>query len=268
MIPAKAYIKRLTTVPEQFVDELFEFYDSSTIQTDFVIVLEAVAKWLKTLKKPLVLTLKRSYRLDVDYIVQKGSSSTKKDQRHNNYKTYLLTPDCFKRLALMSKSKNAEMIRTYFIEIESLFIKYRDQTLEGMQADIARLERNQKPKGNFEPHTGYLYIIRTLDEKEGLYKIGRSSKNIIARLRNYNTGKADDIEVLYTYKANDVVGAEGCLKAYLKKYQYRKYKEVYQTDLKMIKEFMVSCAEVGAKLVQKSTKSSMKGGYFIVVDAQ
>jgi hypothetical protein len=29
---------------------------------------------------------------------------------------------------------------------------------------------------------------------------------------------------------------ESCAKAMLKKYQYRKYKEVYQTDIRMMKE--------------------------------
>ena len=27
---AKSFIKKFTTVPEQFIDELFEFYDEST----------------------------------------------------------------------------------------------------------------------------------------------------------------------------------------------------------------------------------------------
>ena len=89
--------------------------------------------------------------------------------------------------------------------------------------------------------------------------------NKIFIYKNYDTGRADDIELLYTYQANDVVGAEGCLKAYLKKYQYRKYKEVYQADLSMIKEFTKSCSNIGAKLIQNQSKTKMKGGYYIVL---
>lgn len=264
-LSAKEYIKKVTSVPNQFVDELFEFYDTSTLQTDFVVKLDAICKWLKTRKDTLVKTLKYSYKQHIDYIVAKDPNQQKSTPRANNYKTYLLTPDCFKRLAMMSRSKNAEMVRTYFIEIENMFIKYRDQTLMGMQQDIERLERNNKPKANYEPKQGYLYIIRASEEKDGIYKIGRTSKDLVQRLKNYNTGKADDVEVLYTYQANDVVGAEGCLKAYLKKYQYRKYKEVYQADLSMIKEFMQSCSNIGAKLVHKQVKSTMKGGYYIIL---
>ena len=264
-ISPKEYIKKLTSVPNEFIDELFEFYGASTLQTDFVIKLDVVCKWLQSRKDRLVETLKKSYKQNIDYTITKDPNQVKKVFRANNYKTYLLTPDCFKRLAMMSRSKNAEMVRTYFIEIENMFIKYRDQTLMGMQKDIERLERNNKPKANYQPKQGFLYIIRASEEKDGLYKIGRTSKDLVQRLKNYNTGKADDVEVLYTYQANDVVGAEGCLKAYLKKYQYRKYKEVYQADLSMIKEFMQSCSNIGAKLVQKQVKSTMKGGYYIVL---
>ena len=31
---SKNFVKRLTTVPEAFVDELFKFYDENTKQTD------------------------------------------------------------------------------------------------------------------------------------------------------------------------------------------------------------------------------------------
>jgi phage anti-repressor protein len=266
MVTSKEYIKKLTTIPETFIDELFEFYDVSTTQTDHVVKLDAVAKWLHARKDTLVLTLKKSYKQHIDYIVTKPSDYVKKSPHANHYKLYLLTPDCFKRLAMMSRSKNAEMIRSYFIEIEGLFIKYREQTLEGMRRDIESLERNQRPKKLSEQKPGYLYIIRASDTKDGLYKIGRTKNDLVQRMKQYEVGKADDVEVLYTYRADDVVGAEGCLKAYLKKYQYRKYKEVYQTDLQMIKEFMKSCSDIGAKLVQKSTTSKMKGGYYIILD--
>jgi hypothetical protein len=194
----------------------------------------------------------------------KHEVENKKDPRANNNKQYLITPDCFKRLAMLSRSKNAEMVRTYFIEIENMFLKYRDQTLEGMQHEIERLERNQKPKNGVEPKEGYLYIVRASEHKDGLVKIGRS-KDLISRLGNYNSGRADDIEVLYTYQVPDIVGAEGCVKALLKKYQYRKYKEVYQADVDMIKELLKGCGDLSAKIHYKKQKMEMKGGFYIVL---
>ena len=124
---AKVYVKRLSTVPESFVDELFEFYSEDTSQTDFAIKLESVCKWLGSTKPSVIRTLKSTYHVNIDYVVKhvENIKEIQKDPRHNNYKQYMLTPDCFKRLALMSRSKNANMVRTYFIEIESLFLKYR-----------------------------------------------------------------------------------------------------------------------------------------------
>jgi phage anti-repressor protein len=268
-LSAKQFVKLTSSVPSGFIDELFEFYDEKTRQTDFVIRLDIVAKWLSTRKRKLVETLKKSYLVNVDYISKKNTDiQTKKDPRANNNKLYLLTPDCFKRLAMLSHSKNADMIRTYFIEIENLFLKYRDQTIAGMQMEIERLQRNQRSKkssNTSKPREGYIYIIRASEAKDGLVKIGRTN-NIVSRLRNYNTGQADDVELLYTYKTNDIVTTEACVKSLLVKHKYRKYKEVYQANLDIIKELVVGCEKLGAKVQYKLEKSIMTGGYYIVID--
>lgn len=250
MITDKEYVKKLTTIPEHFIDELFDLYNENTMQTDFVVNLNSVTKWLDSYKRNLVTTLVKTYKKGIDYIVTKPTDVKKKDPRHNNYKLYLLTPDCFKRLAMMSRSKNAEMVRSYFIEIENLFIKYRKYTLEGMQKDIEALERNQRTK-TFPTGPGFIYIISA--GKTGLYKIGRT-KDLANRMRNYQSGMADDIDVLYMHRAENIAGVEGCVKGWLKEKRYRKYKEVYQADISIIKELISSCGKIGAKLHFKNTK--------------
>ena len=55
-----------------------------------------------------------------------------------NRKVVLFTPDCFKRLCVRSRGKKAEDVRTYFIQLEGLVMRYK-----GMRAEIGRLERNQ-----------------------------------------------------------------------------------------------------------------------------
>ena len=268
-LTAKEFVKLTSTVPSKFIDELFELYDENTSQTDPVIRLDMVARWLDANKSKLVMTLKKTYRLKFDYIVIKNTDAIKKDPRANHNKLYLLTPDCFKRLAMLSRSRNADMVRTYFIEIENLFLKYREQTLEGMQREIERLERNQKPNKGLSgnPKAGYLYVIRASEHKDGLVKIGRSS-DLLARLRNYDSGRADDVELLYTYRVPDIVSAERCVKALLKKYQYRKYKEVYQADVDMVKELIKGCGDLSAKLHHKKQKMNMTGGFYVVVAAE
>lgn len=258
----KTYVKKFTTVPEEFIDEFFELYtgDKTVEQTDFVIRLDAVAKWLKCSKRTLSHTLRTSYKEKFDYIVTKPTDVVKKDPRHNNYKLYLLTPDCFKQLAMMSRSKNASLVRAYFIEVEKLFIRYRDELFKGMVQVVESKKRISKIK----PKTGYVYIVRASEKHDGLYKIGRS-KDLTHRLASYNTGRAEDIEVLHIYKTEDTHGTEKCVKGFLQKYQLKKYKEVYQADLPMIKEVMNACGRIGNKLVHTKKRSDMNGGYYIVV---
>ena len=56
----------------------------------------------------------------------------------------LMTPDCFKRLCMRSRGKKAEEVRTYFIQIEALVLKYKDHMVAGMQAEIERLELHDR----------------------------------------------------------------------------------------------------------------------------
>lgn len=264
MLTCQAYIKKFTTVPEAFVDDLFSFYSENTLQTDFVIVLDQVVKWLQSRKDTLVLTLKRSYKENIDYIITKPAFIVKKHARNNNFKTYLLTPDCFKRLAMMSNSKNAEMVRTYYIQVENLFLKYRHVLMKGLEDEIKRLEHNQKPKSK-APIAGGIYIIRVADGKT-LYKLGRT-KDLQKRLRVYQTGLADDIDVMFFYETEDIKRVENCLKSLLQEHRYRKYKEVYDIDLDIMKEIVSGCGSLGAKLkYYKQKQSKLNGGYFAVLD--
>jgi len=261
---AKDFVKQLSSVPEKFVDELFEFYDKDSLQTDFVIKLDAIASWLDTSKKNILKTLNETYKINIDYTVKKRTQEEKKLTNNNNYKVNLLTTDCFKRLAMLSRSKNAEMVRTYFIEVESLFLKYRSQTEQGMQHEIERLKSNQSAHSRRNDHEGYIYIIRSIDGKHGLYKIGRT-KDLSNRLNTYNTGVADEVEVLYKYRTDKLKATEGCIKSWLKDFQYRKYKEVYEVDLDSIKKVISQCGEIGAKLLNKfKGKRDMTGGHYIV----
>jgi phage anti-repressor protein len=264
---AKDLIKKTTSVPETFIDELFEFYDEHTLQTDFVINLDHVSKWLATEKKRLLQTLKTSYKLNIDYQVVKGKNPNQKDARNNNYKVCFITPDCFKRICMLSKAKNADMVRTYFIEIETLFLKHKDQLIEGLRNDIMRLERNQTTKQKYQKGEGYIYIIKASPDNDSIVKIGRT-KNLQKRLSNHASSHADNLDVLYVYKAEDVVAVEGCVKSYLAKQRYVKYKEVYKVDLGYVKRLVSRCDNVGrleTVYQRRKALTHQEGGYYLAI---
>jgi predicted GIY-YIG superfamily endonuclease/phage anti-repressor protein len=243
-----------------------------TTQTDFAVNLEAISKWLKVKKSGLHKTLRNSYKEGIDYQMTKvpNPNVTGKYGR-NSYKQVLLTPDCFKRLCMRSKGAQAEHVRTYFIEIESLVAKYQQQFIDGLQLDIRRLANNQRHlASNATPNTGYIYILQTPDS---LVRLGRTT-NLLRRLKEHNGSHADNLTVLHTFRTDDVVRVEACVKATIKQFQYRKYKEFYQIDANILKKIISGCdglqgllkRHLPNKPVRKPNKPAQTGGYFLAID--
>ena len=132
MLTAKQFLKKYSSVPNKFIDELFEMYDENTMPVDMVINLDRVAKWLSVSKFNLIKILRASYKEGIDYEMKQAPNPNKKDPRNNNYKLVLITPDCFKRLCMQSRSKKAEEMRSYFIDIEYVLLKYRADLVRGL----------------------------------------------------------------------------------------------------------------------------------------
>ena len=264
MISAKAFIKKISNIPNEFIDDFFSFYKESTLQTDLVIDLDKVANWLDCPKYQLIRTLKLSYIKNIDYKQVKSLNVIKKDPRSNNYKKFLITPDCFKRLCMMTRSSKGDTIRSYFIDIENNLIKYRQELLDGIKNNVKKLQKSKLP--NFKSGDGYIYVLKALDY-ENVYKLGKSN-DLEKRLRSYRVGKADDIHVEYIYKTENITEVEGCIKALLGKYQFRKNKEIYKLELSKMKDFVNGCATLGNKLLhhKKLRNAEQYGGdYYAII---
>ena len=52
---------------------------------------------------------------------------------------------------------------------------------------------------------------------------------------------ANDLEILFHYETNNIDQVETCIKTYMKHAKYRKYKEIYQVDLNIIKQAIKDC---------------------------
>lgn len=267
---AKDFVKRFTTVPESFVEELFGMVDENTLQTQTVLDLDVICKWLNVRKEDLMITLKKSYVEGTDYTVISAPNPTRK-KYGNNYKRVLLTSACFKEMGMRSNSKKSAMIRKYFIDVEDAFIKYRHQTLRGMQEDINTLVVNQKPRIP-DARPGYVYMMRASDDL-GLnqiqahiakVKIG-SAKQLQQRLDVYNTGRANNIEFLYQVQTDDMKGVEQCVKTLSKSKRYRKRKEVYEIDVDIMKKVIDHCANGSAEVTRIPGPKKQTGGLFTIV---
>ena len=76
---------------------------------------------------------------------------------------------------------------------------------------------------------------------------------------------ANDLEVLFQYETENIDQVELCAKALMKKAQYRKYKEIYQIDLEILKKIIKNCDaqvnEINNDIDKRNKK--VKGGNLI-----
>ena len=68
-----------------------------------------------------------TYIKNVDYKIKNGTSTGGRPEE-----IIMITPECFKRLCMSSKTLKAEEVRTYFIEIEKHLDKYKNYIIEGL----------------------------------------------------------------------------------------------------------------------------------------
>jgi len=265
----KTFLKQHTVIPNEFIDDFLamsmpqgEF--SYGMQNQSILDIDIVSKWLNIRKDNLLATLKESYRKNIDYTVKKMPSKDKS----NNYIRVLITPDCFKRLCMRSRSKKSEDVRTYFIQLESMLFKYFEKMIEGMDADIKRLENELNPnkmKKN-ENSRGYLYVLKASQKHDDMLKIG-ATKDLFKRLQTYQTGKLEEVEVLFKFETQNFKAVENCVKHAMTSERYSKKKEIYQTDLMMLKKIIESCdgMEDIKQLYTRHKPLTYTGGFYVAL---
>ena len=237
------FLKKHTKISNNFIDDFFGLYDPKD-KYNFTIDVENVVKWLDMRKDHMKDTLLYSYEENVDYKIIKNVKTAKDKIVGAPKQTILMTPKCFKLMAMQSRTKKAVEVREYYYELEQVVDRYKEYIIQGLEEKIKKLENNQKPKINSQK--GVIYIIQAADDTS-MYKIGRAV-DMKTRSYPYNADKKDDIIPLYIYETDDVIEVEKCVKAFSAKYQYRKRKEIYETDINKLKEIIDSCGELNCKL--------------------
>ena len=258
MILLQNYLKKYTTINSQFIDDFFGLYGTNTTGTDYVIDLDNVAKWLKTTKAHLKETLSKTYTKNFDYKITK-----QKIERGRPSESIKLTPNCFKRLCMLSRTKKAEEVRTYFIELEKHIDKYKNFIIDALNKKVGILENNQKHIP--DPKSGVIYVMKTDQDIDNIYKIGKT-KEFKSRLRTHNSSHVDNVDVVFIYESHDIDSVESCLKLALKTKQYRKKKEFYQVDIDLLKELLAGCESLMLKGKKNSKKFNSDSNMFIMID--
>lgn len=250
------FLRQFSTIPREFIKDFYTIAKDEYRENEIIIDFEKVCKWLKVRKDHLKLILVDNFEEKYDYSIAKKTKKHKKSNGASFYEEILITPNCFKELCMISQTKKAKEVRKYFIEMEKLVKRYHTTIKDSMHKEIGLLKKNQKPKLNIKG--GVLYILRALNTGVKLYKIGKTT-NLKKRLNTYNSGLANEVEPEFIIPVKDIAVAENCLKALVKKFQYRKYKEVYEINIDVLKELVEICSEVSdglLKVYEKKKKDS------------
>ena len=221
-----AFLKRYTSVSNDFIDDLFSVVDPFAGKNAFVV------------------------NADVH-----------------------LTTECFKCLCMMVNTPKSKQARAYFIAVEDTLLRYREDIEASLRGRIQVLERNQAPKAALQGNSpGVVYVLE-VPISEGLtaHKLGMTN-NFVRRMRSHQSAMADNVKVEYVLKTDHMKEVEACAKALLRGTTYRKYKEVYQADLDVIKKVVSGCDEISREVVSLPQKKLQIGGahgqpcdYFLVL---
>ena len=256
----QTFINKYSFVNSSFVKDFYNIIKEDYIEraNEFLIDSEILRKWLQISTRQIFNnTIKRSYKKNVDYKIEKIKKTD--GSGGHNLEVITLTPEAAKKICLSTNSKIGPKVQQYFLDIELALYKYKNYIIEGMSKKIEQLENNQKPKIN--SNKKIIYVFRALNTELTLYKIGKTI-NSKTRFSKHNSPLANDLEVLFQYETENIDQVESCIKSYMKKSQYRKYKEIYQVDLDIIKQAIKDCdfkiSEYN-KDIEKSNKKQ-KGG--------
>ena len=254
-ISFKDFLKKYSTLSNLFIEDFYTIYNYNENENeDFIINIDVISKWLEIPRGKIKKTLINTYNKNIDYIIEfdKNNKISK-----SNKENILLTPDCFKRLCLLSRTKKAEEVRTYFIEIEKLLFNYKDYIIKALEKTVNILENNQKEVDN--KVKSVIYIIRSMKDIDGIYRFGRT-ENFKKRLQNYNSSNSDKMEVIYVYETKDSKKIEDCVISQIKPLRYKKRKDFYEIDINILKNIISSCKNLTLKYKKKINNKILDGG--------
>jgi phage anti-repressor protein len=256
-ISLQDYLKKFSSVSNKFIDDFFGLFNENTDDNDFVIDIDAISRWLNILRGNIKKTLTESYRKNIDYKITENKSTT----AGRPSEKIMLTPDCFKRICMLTKSSKGEEVRSYYIQLEKHIDKFKDNIINDLRSRVKVLENNLKPL-EIPKDSGVIYVLKTDNsiELKDIYKIGATT-DFKARLLTHQSSHVDNVKVEHVYKTTNVKSVERCLKTILQERQYRKRKEFYQIELDDLKKIIDNCGDSITLLKKtKINKSTMNGG--------
>jgi len=239
MITFAEFLKKYSTIPNQFIDDFFNVLQYTDYNDTFFINFDNVVKWLGQRKDSTKRTLVDNFIKNVDYTLKKNDKFRGKPKNE-----ILLKQSTFKKLCMISKSNRAKEVREYFLNVEETLDKYKDYIINSLKTQVKSMDLSLKPRK--KPSKGVIYGFEIKDNNRKFIKIGKS-KDLKHRMIQHNSSHADKIDVEFIFETDNFSEVEGCIKEIMKKYQYRKGKEVYEVSIDKLKKLVNGCDKLTKK---------------------
>jgi len=259
------FLKKYSLINDKFIDDFYSFYNDGKNEYDFTINLENVAYWLEVKKEHLKRLLESNFINNQDYTISKQLIK-EKGIGVNNKKLVLLTYTCAKLLCMISKCEKANLVRNYYIELEKLLIKHKDDIVKSLNDQLG-IKANNKVIMDSNKNHGLIYILKVDDET---YKLGRTSE-LKKRMKIYNVGRISDLPIVFVYKTDNINQIEKCIKDNLKTYQLKNNTELYKIDVNFVKETIKYCSIKNTILLTQNKKlfdNNDDKNWLIIIDKQ
>jgi len=221
-------LKKHTIVDIEFIDTFFSKFKIGE-ELSFDIEDTSIAKYLGisliNLRKRLnnYYSKNNNFIQNVDFIkVKTGKTSGV---------SYMCNYACFEKIAMGGDSEESEAVRMYFVKIREFLVENQKTILQAME--------NKTKLNRYNGFEGIYFFV--IDQRHpDIFKIGRTT-NIVNRLRNYNVGRIDEVDLKYYALIKNYVLVEQCIKHNLIKNQYIKNKEIYKIHPSTLKEIINDC---------------------------
>jgi len=119
-------------------------------------------------------------------------------------------------------------------------------------------------KSRKKPSKGVIYGFEINEDNRKFIKIGKS-KDFLQRMKQHNSSHANKIDVEFLFETNNFDEVESCIKGIMKKYKYRKGKEVYELPIHKLKELTDKCDKL-VKNFYKDIEFNKKSTIALVVE--
>ena len=244
MITFAEFLKKYSTIPNLFIDNFYGIIkDYKDLDDLFYISLEDVSKWINQKKGNIKRTLIKNFSKNVDYTLKKVVERGGKPKE-----IILLKSSTFKKLCMMLNNKKAKEVREYFLKVEETLNQYKDYIINSLKTQVKSMDSSLKPRK--KPSKGVIYGFEITDNNRKFVKIGKS-KDFLQRMKQHNSSHADKIDVEFLFETDNFSEVEGCIKGIMKKYQYRKGKEVYEIGIDKLKELTDGCNKLTKKFYKQ-----------------